>query len=90
LKNIEQVGVPIVKAAFKGKDGNVYVGVMMVDTYFVHCILNKSILSLIWNNLVNFAKETYQEKAALFLNYVLTTTFTESCRDVPIDPRHRN
>ena len=30
LRDIEQVGFPIVKAAFKGKDGNVYVGAMMV------------------------------------------------------------
>ena len=32
LRDIEQVGFPIVKAAFKGKDGNVYVGAMMVDS----------------------------------------------------------
>lgn len=37
---------------------------------------------IVWHNLVNFAKETYQEKAALFLNYVLTTTLSERCRDV--------
>ena len=42
LRDIEQVGFPIVKAAFKGKDGNVYVGAMMVDSGSVHCILNKS------------------------------------------------
>ena len=47
LRDIEQVGFPIVKAAFKGKDGNVYVGAMMVDSGSVHCILNKSVLSLI-------------------------------------------
>lgn len=41
---------------------------------------------IVWNNLVNFAKETYQEKAAQFLNYVLTTTFSESSRDVPNRP----
>lgn len=41
LRNIEQVKFPIVKAAFKGKDGNVYIGAMMVDTGSVHCILNK-------------------------------------------------
>lgn len=41
---------------------------------------------IVWNNLVNFAKETYQEKAALFLNYVLTTTFSEGSRDVPNRP----
>ena len=47
LRDMEQVGFPIVKAAFKGKDGNVYVGAMMVDSGSVHCILNKSVLSLI-------------------------------------------
>lgn len=41
---------------------------------------------IVWNNLVNFAKETYQEKAALFLNYVLTTTFSEGCREVANRP----
>ena len=41
---------------------------------------------IVWNNLVNFAKETYQEKAALFLNYVLTATLSESCRDVSNRP----
>lgn len=41
---------------------------------------------IVWNNLVNFAKETYQEKAALFLNYVLTTTFSERFEDVPNRP----
>lgn len=46
LRDIEQVGFPIVKAAFKGKDGNMYVGAMMVDSGSVYCILNKSILSL--------------------------------------------
>lgn len=44
LRNIEQA---IVKEAFKGKDGNVYIGAMMVDTGSVHCILNKSVLPLI-------------------------------------------
>lgn len=46
---------------------------------------------IVWNNLVNFAKETYQEKAALFLNYVLTTTFYERFEDVdkrPSFPKH--
>ena len=38
---------------------------------------------IVWNNLVNFAKETYQEKAALFLNYVLTANFSEGIREVP-------
>lgn len=47
LRDIKQVGFPIVKVAFKGKDGNVFVGAMMVDTGSVHCILNKSVLSLI-------------------------------------------
>jgi len=41
---------------------------------------------IVWNNLVNFAKETYQEKAALFLNYVLTATLSEGCRDVANRP----
>lgn len=47
LRDLEQVKFPIVKASFKGKDGNVHVGAMMVDTGSVHCILNKSALSAI-------------------------------------------
>lgn len=41
---------------------------------------------IVWNNLVNFAKEAYQEKAALFLNYVLTATLSERCEDVDKRP----
>lgn len=41
---------------------------------------------IVWNNLVNFAKETYQEKASLFLNYVLTTTFSEKFDEVSDRP----
>lgn len=41
---------------------------------------------IVWNNLVNFAKETYQEKAAMFLNYVLTTTLSERFEDVANRP----
>lgn len=41
---------------------------------------------IVWHNLVNFARETYQEKAALFLNYVLTTTLSERGRDVDKRP----
>ena len=41
---------------------------------------------IVWNSLVNFAKETYQEKAALFLNYVLTATLSERFEDVADRP----
>ncbi len=41
---------------------------------------------IVWNNLVNFAKETYQEKATMFLNYVLTTTLSERFEDVDKRP----
>ena len=47
LININEIKFPLVKAAFKGKDGNVYVGVMLIDTGSVDCILNKSVLSMI-------------------------------------------
>lgn len=47
LRNIQETKFPIVKAAFKGKDAQIYIGVMMIDTGSVNCILNKSILPYI-------------------------------------------
>lgn len=44
LRNIQETKFPIVKAAFKGKDEQIYIGVMMIDTGSVNCILNKSVL----------------------------------------------
>ena len=44
LINIEETKFPIIKAAFKGKDEQIYIGVMMIDTGSVNCILNKSVL----------------------------------------------
>jgi len=41
---------------------------------------------LVWNNLVIYAKETYEEKAKIFLTYVLTTVKQEKCRDIPNRP----
>ena len=44
LRNVQETKFPIVKAAFKGKDEQIYIGVMMIDTGSVNCILNKSVL----------------------------------------------
>lgn len=44
LRDIQETKLPIVKAAFKGKDEQIYIGVMMIDTGSVNCILNKSVL----------------------------------------------
>ena len=44
LRDIQETKFPIVKAAFKGKDEQIYIGVMMIDTGSVNCILNKSVL----------------------------------------------
>ena len=44
LRDIQEMKFPIVKAAFKGKDEQIYIGVMMIDTGSVNCILNKSVL----------------------------------------------
>ena len=44
LRNVQETKFPIVKAAFKGKDEQIYIGVMMIDTGLVNCILNKSVL----------------------------------------------
>lgn len=47
LRNINKVKMPLVKAAFQGKDGNVYIGQMLIDTGCVDCILNRSIVPLL-------------------------------------------
>ena len=47
LRNIHEVKMPFVKAAFQGKDGNVYIGIMLVDTGCVNCILNRSVVPLL-------------------------------------------
>ena len=52
LLSINEVKFPLVKAAFKGKDGEVYIGVMLIDTGSVECILNKSVLPLIDSSLI--------------------------------------
>ena len=44
LRNIQETKFPIVKAAFKGKDDQIFIGVMMIDTGSANCILNKSVL----------------------------------------------
>ena len=44
LIDIQETKFPIVKAAFKGKDGHIYIGVMMIDTGSANCILNKFVL----------------------------------------------
>lgn len=52
LRDIQETKFPIVKAAFKGKDDQIYIGVMMIDTGSVNCILNKSVLPYLENNAV--------------------------------------
>lgn len=52
LRSVNEVKFPLVKAGFKGKDGNVYIGMMLIDTGSVDCILNKSVLSLIDSSLI--------------------------------------
>lgn len=44
LRNIQETKFPIVKAVFKGKDDQIFIGVMMIDTGSANCILNKSVL----------------------------------------------
>lgn len=50
LRDIQETKFPIVKAAFKGKDDKIYIGVMMIDTGSVNCILNKSVLPYLEDN----------------------------------------
>lgn len=37
---------------------------------------------LIWHNFVNYAKETSAEKQRILLNYALSTTMSETCRQI--------
>ena len=50
LRDIQETKFPIVKAAFKGKDDKIDIGVMMIDTGSVNCILNKSVLPYLEDN----------------------------------------
>lgn len=52
LLSINEVKFPLVKAAFKSKDGNVYIGMMLIDTGSVDCILNKSVLPLLASDVI--------------------------------------
>ena len=56
LCGVRDVKFPLVKAAFKGKDGNLYVGMMLIDTGSVDCILNKSVLQLVDDSIVKEGK----------------------------------
>ena len=37
---------------------------------------------LVWNNFVNYAKETDTEKRNVFLSFVLATVITDRCREI--------
>lgn len=41
---------------------------------------------LVWNNLVNYAKETEEEKRNIFLSFVLSALITVNCRDLSNRP----
>lgn len=56
FRGIHDVNCPFVKAAFKGKDGEVYIGFMLIDTGSVNCILNKSVLLLMDDAVINKGK----------------------------------
>ena len=47
LKTLKTNNSPLIKAAFQGKDGNVYFGIMLIDTGSFDCILNKSVMDLL-------------------------------------------
>ena len=52
LRDIQEMKFPIVKAAFKGKDDQMFVGVMLIDTGSANCILNKSVIPYLDDNAV--------------------------------------
>lgn len=47
LKTLKTDNSPLVRAAFQGKDGNVYFGIILIDTGSFDCILNKSVMDLL-------------------------------------------
>lgn len=47
LVEVNKVKFPLVRAAFKGKNGKAYIGFMLIDTGSVFSILNKSIIPLL-------------------------------------------
>lgn len=47
LKTLKTNNSPLIKAAFQGKDGNVYFGIILIDTGSFDCILNKSVMDLL-------------------------------------------
>lgn len=56
---------PFVKAAFKGKDGNAYIGIMLIDTGSNDCLLNKSILPLMDDSIVKIKEGKSQKISGL-------------------------
>lgn len=47
LKTLKTDNSPLIRAAFQGKDGNVYFGIILIDTGSFDCILNKSVMDLL-------------------------------------------
>lgn len=39
---------------------------------------------LVWNNFVNYAKESYKEKEQILTDFVFTTEKKVLCKDVPV------
>lgn len=47
ILDINKYGCPLLEAAFVGKNGQGYMGVMMIDTGSAHCLLNRNVLDYI-------------------------------------------
>lgn len=59
LKTLKTNNSPLIKAAFQGKDGNVYFGIMLIDTGSFNCILDKSVLQLLDESAVRKGEKQY-------------------------------
>lgn len=59
LKTLKTNNSPLIKAAFQGKDGNVYFGIILIDTGSFDCILNKSVLQLLDESAVRKGEKQY-------------------------------
>ena len=61
LRSVNEVKFPLVKAAFKGKDGNVYIGMMLM--YCNLLIVPLTVFAIVMLHLQILQEERYLEKA---------------------------
>lgn len=76
LCGVSDVKLPFVKAAFRAKDGNVYMGVMLIDTCSTCCVLNKSVLPFL---------DASQLKAGVGMTIDTAGAVRSDCQEVELE-----